>query len=75
MSETWDTLKAEVAQSKSVMASAVTFIRGLKQRLEEIVDAPTTEQVQELIDSLHAGEQDLAAAMVQNTLASNETPV
>jgi hypothetical protein len=64
-----ENLKTEVAENKDVVASAVTLLRGLKQRLD---DAGTDEvKLKELSDSLSETTDGLAAAVAENTPAAS----
>jgi hypothetical protein len=74
MSDTWNNLVEEVKTVRTVIGSATIAIRGWRQRLEEIVDAPTSEQVQALINELHDGEVELATAIADGTTAKAEVP-
>lgn len=70
MSEQLDKLTQEVAENKTVMASAVTLLQGLKQRLDE---AGTDQaKLAELSADLDANTNALAAAVQANTPAETE---
>lgn len=60
-------LTQEVTETKTVMASAVTLIKGLKERLDAAGTDPV--KLKELSDSLDAGTNELAAAITANTPA------
>jgi len=62
-------LTQEVSESRTVMASAVTLLQGLKQRLDEAGTDPV--KLQELSASLDQGTNELAAAITANTPADN----
>jgi hypothetical protein len=66
-------LTQEVAETKTVMASAVTLLQGLKARL----DAAGTDKVKlaELSADLDTNTNALAAAVAANTPAEGEPPV
>jgi hypothetical protein len=65
MSEQLDKLTQEVAENKTVMASAVTLLQGLKQRLD---DAGTDQaKLAELSADLDTNTNALAAAVTANT--------
>ncbi len=61
------TLQQEVAETRTVMGSAVTLIKGLKERLDAAGTDPA--KLKELSDSLDQGTNDLAAAITANTPA------
>lgn len=65
-------LTQEVTETKTVMASAVTLLQGLKARL----DAAGTDKVKlaELSADLDTHTNALAAAVAANTPAENEPP-
>lgn len=71
MSEQLDKLTQEVAENKTVMASAVTLLQGLKQRLDEAGTDAT--KLAELSAELDSNTNALAAAVTANTPAENET--
>jgi uncharacterized alpha-E superfamily protein len=60
-------LTQEVSEARTVMASAVTLLQGLKQKLDEAGADPV--KLKELSDSLDTGTNDLAAAITANTPA------
>lgn len=66
-------LQVEVAESATVIDSAIVLIRGIKAAL----DAAGTDRaaLEMLSDSLDAKEQELSAAIVENTPAVEEPPV
>ena len=66
-----EALTAEVEESKGIMLSAKTLIEGIAQKLEEA----GTDKVKltELKESLNAGSEELAAAILANPLPG-ETP-
>lgn len=70
MSEQLDKLTQEVAENKTVMASAVTLLQGLKQRLDEAGTDAT--KLAELSAELDSNTNALAAAVTANTPAENE---
>jgi septal ring factor EnvC (AmiA/AmiB activator) len=70
MSEQLDKLTQEVAENKTVMASAVTLLQGLKQRLDEAGTDAT--KLAELSAELDSNTNALAAAVAANTPAENE---
>lgn len=65
-------LQAEVSESASVIDSAIALIRGIKAAL----DAAGTDRValNTLSDSLDAKEQELSAAILENTPAADVEP-
>lgn len=72
MTKAMEDLTREVAESRTVVQSAVTLIRGFKAKL----DAAMADQakLQELSDSLDADANTLAAAVAENTDAQPEEP-
>lgn len=70
-------IRAEAAESKDVMAAAASLIRNLAQLLRDAVASggDVTAEVNEIADSLDAGQADLSAAIVEGTPADpNATP-
>lgn len=65
MSEAMDRLTAEVAQNTTVIQSALVLIRGFKAQLEAAMADQA--KLSALADSLDASEQELAAAVAENT--------
>jgi hypothetical protein len=64
-------LQAKVAATTGVIASAVAFITGLKQRLDDIIEGDNHEdELKTLVDELDAAEDSLAAA-----IATDPVPV
>ena len=76
MANELDSLVAEVTETKSIMASAVTLIRGLKARLDEAIASGDPALLQALSNDLNSGSEDLAAAITANTPPTDdpETP-
>ena len=70
VSEAFERLKTEVTETRTVAASAVALIGGLAERLRELADAPTSEEIAALADELDAAQNDLASAITANTPAS-----
>jgi len=64
-----DTLAATVAEANTVMASAMSLLKGLHDRLVAAIAAGDMAQVQALADDLHAHTDALAAAVAANTVA------
>lgn len=64
-------LQQEVAESKTVMQSAITLLQGLKQKLDEA--GTNAAALKSLSDELDANTNALAAAVTANTPAENET--
>ena len=65
MANELDTLKAEVAETKTVMGSAVVLLQGLKQKLDEAgTDAAALAALSAELDT---STNDLAAAITANT--------
>lgn len=65
-------LEAEVAETKTVVESAVVLIDGLRQA---IIDAGTDPvKLKALTDSLDAENKKLADKVAENTAAEEETP-
>jgi len=74
MQENLDSLKAQVTETKTVMASAVVLLGGLKKRLDdaltELENGDDGAALDELSKDLGTGTDDLAAAVVANTPAA-----
>jgi hypothetical protein len=66
MSVELDRLTAEVAETKTVAASAVTLIEGLAQKIRDSVNDPAA--LTALADSLDADQTKIAAAITANPL-------
>lgn len=62
-----DPLTAEVAESKTIMESAVVLIEGIAAKLEAAKNDPV--EIQRLADELNASSEPLAAAVAANTSA------
>lgn len=73
MGQELDNLTQEVAETKTVQASAVALLKGLKKRLDEA----GTDKVKlaALGADLDTSSNELAAAVTENTVAENEPPV
>jgi hypothetical protein len=67
MANSLDALKAEVAANKSITASAVALLKGLKDALDAAIASGDPAQIQALADSLGQSDASLAAAIVANT--------
>lgn len=68
MSAELDALTAEVAQTNTVIDSAIALIQGLKGALDAAGTDPV--KLQALSDSLDAKQKQLAQAVVDNTPAA-----
>lgn len=67
-----EALSAEVAETKTVVKSAIVLIDGISQQIK---DAGTDKvKLKELTDSLDADNAALAAKVAENTAAEEETP-
>ncbi len=64
-----DLVKA-VADERTVTASAIALLQGLKGMLDAAIAANDMTAVQSAVDSLHAGQAELAAAVTANTPAA-----
>lgn len=73
MGQELDNLTKEVAEAKTVMASALTLIKGFKQKLDDAIAAGNPAKLTELSTELDASSNELAAAVAENTAASTET--
>ena len=69
-----DDLKREVAETKTISASAIALIEGLKAKLDEAIATGDPAALQALSDELDTQGNALAAAVTANTPAS-PTPV
>ena len=67
MSAQLDTLKNEVAESKTVMQSAVTLLGGLAQQIRDLKEDPVA--LEALATELDSSTNALAAAVSENTPA------
>lgn len=78
MATSLDNLTQEVAQNSDAVNSAITLLNGLKQKLDEAIDANNNgddSKLQELAASLDSSTNALATAVAQNTPAEgNPTP-
>lgn len=72
MKQELERLTVEVAETKTVMASAVTLLQGLSDRIKE-ADGDKA-KLTELTDELDSNTNALAQAVAANTPAQNETP-
>lgn len=69
MANELETLTTEVAETKTVMASAVTLLQGLKAKLDEAIGNPAA--LAALSAELDTNTNALAAAITANTPAEN----
>lgn len=69
---TIDDLKREVAEQRTVTTSAIALLAGLKQRLDEIADNPSEDEIRALAADLDAQQAELAAAISANTPVDNQ---
>jgi len=67
-----ENLTLEVAETKTVVDSAIVLITGLAARLQEIADDPVA--IQALADELDAKSNELAAAVAANPVPVPPTP-
>jgi len=63
----FEALKAAVAEQTTVINSAIVLLNELEDRLEAMKDAPTPQDVQNLLDTVIADKEALAAAVAENT--------
>ncbi len=71
MSAALDKITSEVADTKSVIASAVTLINGLAQQIRDLSTDPVA--LNALADDLDASSKSLADAVAANTPAAPPT--
>lgn len=69
-----ENLQREVAETNTVIDSAVAFIVGIKQELLDAIASGNPQALQTLADNLDAKQNELAAALVRNTPSDGETP-
>lgn len=67
-----DELTVEVSEVTEVVASAITLIEGLKDKLDAAGTDPV--KLKALSDQLHEQRKALAAAVAANTPAEDEEP-
>jgi uncharacterized coiled-coil DUF342 family protein len=72
MSVQMDNLTREVAETKTVIDSAITLIQGLSTRIEELKNDPA--KLQALADELDTKANALASAVTANTPVEPPTP-
>jgi hypothetical protein len=72
MSAKIDELRTIVQEARTVQASAVLLIQGLKTKLDEAVAAGDLEQVASIAADLHTSTAELANAVSANTAAEQE---
>lgn len=65
-----DDLKAEVARNTEVERSALALIKGLSDQLAAAIASGDMSQVQAVVDSLKANDDELAAGVAANTPAA-----
>lgn len=63
-------LRAKVAANTTVVASAITLIQGIKQKLDAAIAQNDPVALQALSDELDNSDQTLAAAILANTPTS-----
>jgi TolA-binding protein len=71
LSQAVETLRAEIAENRTISQSAVTLIKGLAQQIRDNAEDP--EALRALAAELDTQNADLAAAVAENTPA--EKPV
>jgi hypothetical protein len=64
-----DTLESEVAETKTVVQSAIVLIKGIKSALDEAIAAGSVEALTRLSAELDSSTNELAAAISENTPA------
>ncbi|MEO6588946.1 MAG: hypothetical protein ABIP06_06430 [Pyrinomonadaceae bacterium] len=64
-----DNLRREVGETKTVAASAVALLRGLKAKLDEAIASGDPAAIQALADEIDTDTNALAAAVTENTPA------
>lgn len=64
-----NTLKDDVANQSTVVDSAVTLLKGLKDALDAAIASGDPAAIQAVSDALHANTDSLAAAVEANTPA------
>ncbi|HKQ57535.1 MAG TPA: hypothetical protein VJY35_06680 [Candidatus Eisenbacteria bacterium] len=75
MGQNLEQLRAEVAETKTVVGSAIALIDGFRVRIQEILDGGAkAEDLIKLRTELDATNADLAAAVEANTPAAPEAP-
>jgi actin-like ATPase involved in cell morphogenesis len=67
-------LQAEVAETGTVVDSAVTLLQGLKAQLDEAIASGDPAALQALSKDLDAKTHQLAAAVAENTPADPDVP-
>jgi predicted RNA-binding Zn ribbon-like protein len=75
MAQELDTLKTEVAETNTVIDSAIILIKGIKAKLDAAIASGDPAALTSLSDSLNSKQSELAAAITENTPAENEPPV
>lgn len=73
MSAQLEVLKTEVAETKTVIDSAITLLNGLSAKIAELKDDPVA--LQALADELDAETKALSDAVVANTPVEPAPPV
>lgn len=61
-------VRREVSETRDVMQSAAALIRNISQQLRDVATDPAA--IQDLADQLDSSQQDLAAAIAENTPAA-----
>lgn len=72
MTQQMQKLRDEVQRNNTVTQGALTLISGLRQQIQDAIDDPAA--MQQLVDSLATQDNNLAAALVQNTGAAATEP-
>lgn len=69
-----DDLKAEVARNTTVEKSALALIQGFKGQLDAAIASGNPQALKDLSTQLGANDDELAAAVAQNTVPAPPTP-
>ena len=74
MSQAVDELKAAVERQRTISASVVELVNGLRAQLQAAIDNGDLGEVQKLVDELEVEQDNLAAAIATNTPAPSPDP-
>lgn len=69
-----DTLETEVSETRGVVQSAIVLIQGFKAALDAAIAANDPARLRALSASLDQGQTELAEAIANNPLPTDEQP-
>lgn len=74
MAQELEDLQEHVSQNTTVIGSAITLIKGIKAKLDAAIASGVPSSLKALSAELGKSDNELAAAVAENTAAAGETP-